>query len=240
MRFQTILAILLAGLTGLALASYALVSRPWLVQQLHERFFSQTSTGLYQINRRAFTSRLAAQAEPGRIWFIGHSHVEGMDVTQIDQRGLNLGIGGDTIDGVRQRLRDYQQIDEAAAIVLLIGANDLKTTPLPEMVSQARQLSATLPQAVPLLWVNILPVNPELNTSFGPEEIAAANAAFKTICATHPNCRFIDAKAPLADGRGYLTPDYHESDGLHLSRAGYEKLRMLLKAELAQVVPAQE
>jgi lysophospholipase L1-like esterase len=240
MQFRFVLATVAGALVGLALATYALVSRPWLAQQGHDRFFSQTTTGLYQINRRAFTARLAAQADPGRIWFIGHSHIEGMDTMQVDRRALNLGIGGDTIAGVRHRLSDYQQIDEAAALVLLIGANDLKQSTVDQVAVEARLLSVALPQSVPLFWVSVLPVNPDLNRSFGRSDVAAANKRFKTICATHPNCIFVDATPALADTSGILLPDCHEPDGLHLNRQGYRKLIDLLKARLAEVLPLQE
>jgi lysophospholipase L1-like esterase len=238
MRF--ILAGLVSGLIGALAVGYVFVSRPWLASQQHDRFFEKPGAGSYQKNRRAFTARQAAQAEPGRIWFIGHSHVEGLDVAQVDPRGLGLGIGGETMDAAVSRLGDYTDVSAATAVVLALGGNDVASVAAPDMRKKAQAVVAVLPADMPIIWSMILPTNETLQPTMTAAKLAATRAAWADICMARPRCVVSDAAPQLADTAGQLRDAYHIGDGEHLNAAGYAVWREVLKADIARALGTQE
>ncbi len=225
-----------AAVGGALAASYVFVSKPWLANQQHDRWFEKPGAGSYQKNRRAFTARLAGQAEPGRIWFIGHSHIEGLDVAQVDPRGLNLGIGGERLAHTRARLADYHAIGTAAAVVFAIGANDLPDTEINQMHKQAQAVLDAVPADIPVVWSLVMPVDATMTQWMPAAKIAATNASWSALCASRPRCRISDATSLLADSNGYLRSQYQIGDGEHLSSDGYAVWRRVLKQDLAKVL----
>jgi lysophospholipase L1-like esterase len=236
MSRRILLASILSGLICAASASYVFISRPWLAMQQHTRWFEMRGAGGYQKNRRAMTARMASQALPGRVWFIGHSHIESLDVAQIDSRALGLGIGGETMTFMQQRLGDYDTLGAATAIVIAPGGNDVADATPAQMVSRAEALMLALPQNVPVVWSLILPADEKLQSSMTRAKISAANMAWKNICAMRARCSVSDATSALADSQGQLRADYHIGDGEHLNTAGNAVWATILKQDLAQLL----
>jgi lysophospholipase L1-like esterase len=237
---RMIVVCLLSGLIGVLAMGYIFVSRPYLANQQHDRFFEKPGAGSYQKTRRVFLARLAAQAGPGRIWFIGHSHIEGLDASQIDPRALSLGIGGERLGFTRARLADYDTLSTATAIVFAIGANDLPDTQTGEMQAQAKTVLAAVPAHIPVVWSLVLPVDAKMSKWMPAAKIAATNAAWQNLCDQRPRCIVSDATRQLADPAGHLRAAYHGGDGEHLNAAGYAIWRSVLKSDLATVLAAQE
>jgi lysophospholipase L1-like esterase len=165
------------------------------------------------------------------VLFLGDSITAGGDWASRlpDERVLNLGIGGDTTDGVLARL------DEVVAaapdvIVLLIGTNDFGNhrKSVEHVVRNVETILVDLRRDLPgvrLLLVSILP----RAASFTPR-IEETNRHLRQFVAT---CRaqYLDVWPVLADGDHLAAP--FTDDDLHLTDEGY-------RAYVAELVPALE
>jgi lysophospholipase L1-like esterase len=165
------------------------------------------------------------------VLFLGDSITAGGDWDRrlTGERTLNLGIGGDTTDGVLARL------DEVVAaapdvIVLLIGTNDFGNhrASAEHVVRNVETILVTLRRDLPgvrLLLVSILPRGAE----FTPK-IEQANRHLRQFVATC-HAQYLDMWPALADG-DHLD-DRFTDDALHLTDEGYA-------AYTAELLPAIE
>jgi lysophospholipase L1-like esterase len=167
------------------------------------------------------------------ILFLGDSITAGGDwqAWLPEDRVLNLGIGGDTTDGVLARL------DEVVAaapdvIVLLIGTNDFGNhrASAEHVVRNVESILVDLRRDLPgvrLLLVSILP----RAAAFTPK-IAEANRHLRQFVAT---CRaqYLDMWPALATPDGDAIDQRFTADDLHLNEDGY-------RAYVDELVPALE
>ncbi|GAA3338228.1 hypothetical protein GCM10017714_08540 [Curtobacterium pusillum] len=170
-------------------------------------------------------------AEHTSVLFLGDSITEqgSWDTWLPDERIVNLGIGGDTTDGVLARL-DAVVAEQPEVIVLLIGTNDFGNhrASVEHVVRGVESVLVTLRRELPgvrLLLVSILPRQAEYAA-----KIEEANRHLRQFVATC-HAQYLDAWPALADG-DHLD-DRFTDDGLHLTDEGY-------RAYLAELVPALE
>ncbi len=157
---------------------------------------------------------------PGRLIFLGDSHILGLDVIQIAQDGVNFGIGGETTVGLRARIERYRSVSQARAVVIGIGYNDIGRRDAVQIVNNIRDILARLSK--PVVLSGLLPVSQaQLETSTQAPEmnatIQSVNKMLRSVC--RENCVFADPY-PVMDS---LTdkPSYYEPDGVHLNAKGY-------------------
>ncbi|WP_144758553.1 GDSL-type esterase/lipase family protein [Curtobacterium sp. 9128] len=146
-----------------------------------------------------------------------------------EERTLNLGINGDTTDGVLERL-DAVVAAAPEAIVLLIGTNDFGNhrKSAEHVVRNVETILVTLRRELPgvrLLLVSILPRQAE----YAPR-IEEANRHLRQFVATC-HAQYLDAWPALADG-DHLAEQFTD-DGLHLTDDGY-------RAYVGELAPALE
>jgi lysophospholipase L1-like esterase len=165
------------------------------------------------------------------VLFLGDSITEqgSWDAWLPDERTTNQGVGGDTTDGVLQRL-DAVVAAQPEVIVLLIGTNDFGNhrKSVEHVVRGVESVLVTLRRELPgvrLLLVSILPRQAEYTA-----KIEEANRHLRQFVATC-HAQYLDAWPTLADG-DHLDERYTD-DGLHLNEDGY-------RAYLAELVPALE
>ncbi len=230
--------LLLVALIGASIASYVWISRPYLAGRMHHSIWGTPAATSYHGVRHTVLRDIAAQAGPGRIFVVGHSQIENMDVTRIDPRALNFGISGDTMHNMHARLLDYPELSSAVAVVIAIGVNDMPDYDVAQMQAQAQRIVDVVPPQLPLVWSLILPVDERLKYDRPRARIVAINAAWAQLCRGHPRCVISSADSIFADANGRLKPDYHNGDGLHLSAAGYAAWTTVLAADLARVLAA--
>jgi lysophospholipase L1-like esterase len=229
---QGLTAIALGVLFGCVAVAYLFISRPYFASQQHERWFGKSPYTFYQSTKRIILADVAQQAGSGRVLVIGHSQVERMDVSLLDPRALNLGIEGDSMEGVLTRLPDYPNIKTAKAIIFIIGINDTPRATPKQVIDKAQEILAQIPESVPVVWSLILPTNVRRIAIFNAEKIRAVNTVWKNICANRPHCAVSDATSLMAEGSGQLRTEYDLGDGVHLSAAGYATLRPVLRDSL--------
>lgn len=165
------------------------------------------------------------------VLFLGDSITEqgSWDTWLPDERTMNLGVGGDTTDGVLARL-DAVVAEQPEVIVLLIGTNDFGNhrKSVEHVVRGVESVLVTLRRELPgvrLLLVSILPRQADYST-----KIEEANRHLRQFVATC-HAQYLDAWPALADG-DHLDDRFTE-DGLHLTDEGY-------RAYVAELVPALE
>ncbi|MFB2555882.1 GDSL-type esterase/lipase family protein [Herbiconiux liangxiaofengii] len=163
--------------------------------------------------------------------FVGDSLIEGGRWQEWfpEFEAVNLGVGGDTIEGLTERL-DEVAVEDPDTIVLLIGTNDIANRRGIEQVVRGIEtilvnLRAALPDAI-ILVQSVLPRGAEY-----AEFVKEINRHVWQFAAT-VRAHYLDLWPVMAVDGGELNPAYTE-DRLHLNEEGY-------KAWLSELEPALE
>lgn len=138
----------------------------------------------------------------------------------------NLGIPGDTTDGIIGRLEDGN-IPPGSTVFLLAGVNDVvRSVPVERTLANLEQIVGKLaPGRRVYLQSTLFTDRAALNG-----EIAQLVAGEKAICA-RLRCTFVDLNAVLAP-KGVLLAEY-SADGVHLTPAGYARWAGIVQPYLA-------
>ena len=146
----------------------------------------------------------------------------------------NRGISGDTTRGVLLRLQEDVLALHPAAVVLLIGTNDLEEGAKPEVIEgNLRLIVAGLEQHDPSMPIILCQVFPSSATMKRPaDEIKAVNALYRAAVKNDPRVTFLETWPLFAGPDGDATlaefPDL-----LHPNEAGYAKWAAALRPVLA-------
>ena len=163
--------------------------------------------------------------------FLGDSLTAGQDWQKHfpDFTVHNLGVNGDTTDGVKARLDEVVALDPGI-VVVLIGTNDLgKRRSVEHIVQNIETILAMLRQELPdteILLQSVMPRGHEYATEI--RDINRHIWQFASSVRTH----YLDLWPALALGDGELNPQF-TTDRLHLTPEGYE-------AWLSELEPAVE
>lgn len=171
----------------------------------------------------------------GSIIFIGDSITQGLYVTTVHPKSVNYGIGGDTSLGVLARLDTYQPaLQNAAAIVVAIGVNDLTRRSGDELIENYTRILESLPN-VPIFISSILPVDESiLGTKGLNSQILMVNERLKQLASDYNNIEYIDNQNVLDEDRdGVLDAKFHTGDGIHLNAAGNAAWASVLRNSLS-------
>lgn len=154
----------------------------------------------YISTRRQFL-KVVDQSKPrGSIVFLGDSLTESLATSNIPN-SVNYGIGYSTTKDINERIGDYDWTD-VRMLVLMVGTNDALLGKEPEVLN--------LPD-VPVLWYAAPP-----NARASVDKM---NEGFRTQCAKHPKCRFVEIT-----GSTY--------DGVHLNKTGNDAWLHSVKTSL--------
>lgn len=162
------------------------------------------------------------------VYFLGDSQVEGFATSELDAKTSNFGEAGDTVEHLTQRARHFN-FTGARAVVLEIGVND-SSAGFKGFGAAYAGLLAAIPAKAPIIATAIAPVMQRWAYGDGSAEnrqIAQANAVIAQTCAARPLCRFLQPW-PTAPMPSALV----ETDGEHLSAAGYSVWRAALGSAL--------
>lgn len=233
---------LAGGLATLALLGIVLVmlARPDLAARggarlgIHDR----PELGHFYRQMVGHHRRVAREVAPGSVLFYGSSSVQGLNVLRVSPVGVNFGIGGDTTRGLRERLVDERLLRSAAAVVLAIGRNDRRWRGVAETLAIHEQVVARIPASVPIVMSGVQPYSVleiERVESLDPAGLAVLNEGIRAICSRRPLCVHVALEEHVRDAAGFLSPDYHEADGVHLNRRGYRIWHKLLRDAVAAI-----
>ena len=146
----------------------------------------------------------------------------------------NRGISGDTTRGVLLRLQEDVLALDPAAVVLLLGTNDLEEGATPEVVAgNLRLIVAGLEQHDPRLPIILCQVFPSSTTKKRPaDRIKAVNALYRAAVKNDPRVTYLETwplfAGPDGDATAALFPDL-----LHPNEAGYARWAAALRPVLA-------
>ena len=119
---------------------------------------------------------------------------------------------------------------QPAKLYILIGTNALvqpgnDDSFLAYYGKMLDDLRETLPNTV-FYVQSVLPATQEKVTDslpgLAPDRLAVINAAIQQMCAER-GCYYLDLSAEFADDAGYLSTDFSQPDGVHLTVSGYSK-----------------
>ncbi|MEZ6087649.1 MAG: methionine-R-sulfoxide reductase [Pirellulaceae bacterium] len=181
---------------------------------------------LWSIRRTAFAKQ--AEQEQGAIVFLGDSITQGWGPTLYERfpelKVANRGISGDTTRGVLIRLREDVLSLNPAAVVLLIGTNDLEEKAEPEVIAnnleliiqELKQHSETMP----IVLCEVFPSSARKSRS--SEQIRKLNELYKSKVKGDPQITVIDTYSLFADADGDAKVEEFP-DLLHPNGKGYAK-----------------
>lgn len=161
--------------------------------------------------------------------FLGDSLTEGCDLSYYYPEiiALNRGIGGDTTHGLLDRLEPSVFGVRTKAVVLLIGANNLKTM-LNDYEDIVRAIKERLPESE-LIICSL--------TSMGGDwarnnALAISNNVQIAMIAQKYGCSFVDLFNPLLNEETGEIYESYTSDGGHLTPDGYSVITDCIKEVL--------
>lgn len=182
-----------------------------------------------------FYQRQDWQLAPGRVVFIGDSHVQSLATGKLSAEAVNFGIGGDTSQALLARA-NYRALAQAKAIVLVIGTNDLMRRDDAALLTNVRALLERW-STTPVILSTILPVDDRANPRLQARtpRLAGLAAAYARLCAEYRHCHLLDSYRLFSDAEGRLAPSWHEGDGIHLNASGYQRWQLALQQALAEL-----
>jgi lysophospholipase L1-like esterase len=179
-----------------------------------------------------FHFRMDKNMPSGMIYFIGDSHTQGLATQSIVASSVNYGIGSDTTVGVLNRIRFYNSLASAKALVLAIGFNDLKQRSAQETSKNIEKIINQIPAIIVIFLNDVFPVNS--NTKLYPSigrKIKQLNKNIANICENYQNVNCIDTYNYMIDIDS-LSIKYDIGDGIHLNEKGYKLWISLIKQQL--------
>lgn len=186
------------------------------------------------------------RAEKKGIVFVGDSITEMFNIHELlksSKRLYNRGIGGDTTNGVLDKLKDLVFDLEPSKVFLMIGTNDLGNGKQPEeIIRNIEEICSRIKTKCPeteLYVESIYPVNRHEHVNKAPAptvfsrnnvDIGRINDAIQQLSISM-QFTYVDVYSKLIDQEGHLNPDY-TYDGLHLTGKGYEIVKDVLQSYL--------
>jgi lysophospholipase L1-like esterase len=173
------------------------------------------------------------EKDAGAVVFLGDSITQlwgdGLPASFPGMKIANHGISGDTTRGVLIRLQDDVLVLKPAAVVLLIGTNDLDEGATPDIIAgNMKLILAALKAQNPQMPIVLCEVFPSSATLRRPaDQIKAVNALYLAAVKSDPQVRVLDTWTLFADANGDAKPAEFP-DLLHPNRVGYAKWAMAL------------
>jgi lysophospholipase L1-like esterase len=172
-----------------------------------------------------------AAGEP-RVIFLGDSIFEGWYLPEPfpGKAYVGRGIGGQTTSQVLVRFRQDVIDLHPAAVLILLGTNDIAGNTGPITLADIEENFASLVElarahGIAVVLSSVLPVHNYTRASLlsfplrPPAQIAALNSWLKNYC-HEQGLVYLDFFSAMVDGAGLLKKELAE-DGLHPNRAGY-------------------
>jgi len=182
-----------------------------------------------------YHQRMDSSVPEGAVIFIGDSITQALATPAITQSGINFGIGTDTTLGVVKRLPLYQSIERSQAVVLSIGVNDIyqQVGRLDTRVNYKNILDS-IPSDTPVIATSVLPIGTVAESKhFTNAEIISLNSDIQAFTNEYHNVHYLAVSEKLKDDAGFLKPELHIGDGVHLSDKGYRILIEQLNESLS-------
>ncbi len=178
------------------------------------------------------------QKDQGAVVFLGDSITQGWGP---DFRGkfpdmklANRGIGGDTTRGMLIRLETDVLSLNPAALVILMGTNDIEVDIAPKAIGRNFEKIIAAVKAhnpkVPIVLCRMFPSSEEKDRP--RETIEEVNALFEAVVKNDPQITVVDTWTLFANENGDANPTWFP-DLLHLNADGYDRWAQALRPVFA-------
>lgn len=179
------------------------------------------------------------EQDTGAVVFLGDSITQGWSTLAGDfpeVKIANRGISGDTTRGVRYRLKEDVLDVKPAAVVMLIGTNDLGLDGSPEdAAANLKAIFAALKRSNPKMPVIVCKVMPSHESKSRPaDKIQRLNALVDEAIQGDAQFIRVDTWSIFADADGNSKPEEFP-DLLHPNAEGYAKWAAALKPVFARL-----
>jgi lysophospholipase L1-like esterase len=191
---------------------------------------------VWRARRTDFAQR--ASADRGAVVFLGDSITQGwgggLGAAFPGVKVANRGINGDTSRGVLLRLEEDVLALEPAAVVLLIGTNDLEEGAAPETIAgNVTLILKALEQHDARMPVVLCQVFPSSAAQKRPaEQVKAVNALYRAAARNDPRVTYLETWPLFADPSGDAIAEEFP-DMLHPNEEGYAKWAAALRPVFA-------
>jgi lysophospholipase L1-like esterase len=191
---------------------------------------------VWRSRRSAWATR--GQQDRGAVVFLGDSITQGwgggLGAAFPGVKVANRGIDGDTTRGVLLRMNEDVLSLDPAAVVLLIGTNDLEEGATPDVIAgNLRLILAALEQHDPHMPIVLCQVFPSSASKKRPsDQIKALNALYRAAVKNDARVTLLETWPLFADADGDAIAGEFP-DLLHPNEAGYAKWAAALHPVLA-------
>jgi lysophospholipase L1-like esterase len=191
---------------------------------------------VWRTRRSAWAAR--QEQARGAVVFLGDSITQGwgggLGAAFPGVKVANRGIDGDTTRGVLLRLGEDVLSLDPAAVVLLIGTNDLEEGATPDLIAgNLRLILAALEQHDPRMPIVLCQVFPSSASKKRPsDQIKALNALYRAVVKNDARVTLVETWPLFADAAGDAIAGEFP-DLLHPNEAGYAKWAAALRPVLA-------
>lgn len=208
---------------GLAIALF----RPhWLPDMGWRLGLSQPEPTAYVAERHAYLAAQDTAAGPADIVLIGDSHSELIDPASLPGSVRIMAAGGETIRNLATRIGSWSALEQAGAVFLWAGYNDLARRDVPEIAADFETALRTLPDGPLIFALSPVPVRDrDANAA-----VLALQSAYREVCEREAPCRWVDIATPLSAADGTLAEPFDSGDGVHLSPSGSRRVAALITA----------
>lgn len=167
------------------------------------------------------------QTPPPRkaVLFLGSSSIRGWNVQKYfpGYPVINRGFGGSHIEDSLYYLDRIALIHQPRVIVFYAGDNDITAGKPPEEVAEDfKTLARKVFKSLPRTRIVFISIKPSIARWKYVDLMRQANALIEAYCRTDRRLKYVDIDAPMLDADGRPRAELLQSDGLHLSPAGYE------------------
>jgi len=169
-----------------------------------------------------YHTRMDPSIPAGATIFIGDSITQGL-ATSVADKSVNFGIGSDTTLGVVIRIKQYDSLRRAKALVLAIGINDFLWRDDEAILTNYKTILASIPETLPVVLSALLPIDEmTLEADHKNTRVVRVNEMLRAMAADYSNVTFLDIGSLLSGADGNLKSEFHVGDGIHLNAAGNE------------------
>lgn len=195
----------------------------------------------YKSNLSVFHERVSRNLPSQAVLFYGDSLVQGLAVDSVATTAVNFGIGHARVNEVSENLRGHARLEEARAIVVGVGINDILAGESEGVAQSYRALLDAIPGTAPIIVSLVLPVDENIVQQDGINaKVAQVNKALMQMCEKIPRASCLSWSEAILLPSGQLDPWFHIGDGLHLNARGNALWIQNLREKLDEVKAANE
>ncbi|WP_324678663.1 SGNH/GDSL hydrolase family protein [Hymenobacter sp. GOD-10R] len=187
----------------------------------------------------AFAHQDSLLPPPARgIVFTGSSSIRMWQTLQTDfpsRPVLNRGFGGSQLSDVNHYFDKLITPYHPRQVVLYAGDNDINAGVAPEKVMEEfRTFAERLHRELPGTRLLYIAIKPSLARFAQYEKMQMANKQIQQYTKTHRWAQFVDVGPPMLGADGKPRPELFQSDGLHMTPAGYALWTKVVRPYLAR------